>query len=188
MNPASSPARNYRRLGYGAIAHAVAVLGLALFFGSGHTYESDLWFLRLWIGLVTLWFLWPVVLTFHCGRSVRRFVVFVSIATVLLLPSLRFCSMIAPWALGFPEGVTLDPLTNWRYFSAYRAGRAEAQKEVAAGILAMETFGFGAGGPAVKILREREAHATVNLRFGYLIVTCGVTKDLFVDHAIRRRS
>lgn len=62
--------------------------------------------------------------------------------------------MTAPWVFGFPEGVTLNPINDWRYFSAYRVGRAEAQKDVAAGILAIEEYGFGAG-TAAKILRER---------------------------------
>ncbi|MEY2483420.1 MAG: hypothetical protein QOK24_1948, partial [Verrucomicrobiota bacterium] len=155
MNTPWSHARAYRRLGYLALAHAAILFGIAAFLlKSGSTDSGGLWFLRLWVGLVALWFLWPIVLALHPGRSALRLTVFTSIAAVLLLPSLRFFDMTAPWVLGFPDGVSLNPISSWQYFSAYRAGRFQAQKDRAAGILAIEEFGFGAG-MATEILRER---------------------------------
>jgi hypothetical protein len=155
MKTPSSPARDYRRLGYLALAHAVVLLALSPFcLASRATDEPGFWLLPLWVGLVLLWFFWPVVLTLHHGRSALRFTVFISVAAVLLLPTLAFCNTVTPGLFGFPAGVDLNPINDWRYFSAYRAGRLEAQKDVAAGILAIERYGLGAGSDA-KILRER---------------------------------
>lgn len=157
MNSPSSPARNYRRLGYLALAHAVVLLALIPFcLASRGIDEPGFWLTPLWVGLVTLWFFWPGVLTFHHGRSMRPFTVFASIAVVLMFPTLGLYNTAAPWMFGFPDGVSLNPLSNWSYFSAYWAGRTEAKKDVAAGVLAIERYGFGAaGGSYVRILRER---------------------------------
>jgi hypothetical protein len=154
---ASPSARAYRRLGYLALGHAAALLALAPWFlASRFTDEPGYWLLPLWVGFVTLWFFWPVVLALHQGRSVPRFTVFIALTAVLMLPSLKPYSDLAPWTFGFPDGVTLNPVGNWKYFSAYRAGRAEAQKDVAAGILATEEYGlFAASGPSERTLRER---------------------------------
>jgi hypothetical protein len=155
MKTSSPFARAYRQLGYLAIAHSVVLLGIAVFFLTVRKHgRSRLLVSSALVGLVALWFLWPIVLALHPGRSALRLTVFVSIAAVLLLPSLRFFGMTAPWVLGFPDGVTLNPISSWQYFSAYRAGRFQAQKDLAAGILAIEEFGFGAG-TATEILRER---------------------------------
>jgi hypothetical protein len=157
MSTSSPSVRTYKRLGYLAIAHAGALLALTSFcLASRATDEPGYWLLPLWVGLVTLWFFWPVVLVLHHGRSALRFALFGLIAAVLLLPSLRFYSMEAPWTFGFPPGVTLNPSSIWQYFSAYREGRAQAKKDIAAGVLALEEAGLLAGsGPAVDILRER---------------------------------
>jgi hypothetical protein len=158
MRTPSSAIRSYRRLGYLALAHALAVslLGVALVVFPEGTASENAWLLRLWVAVVTLWFLWPVVLALHRGRSPLRFAVFVFLAAVLLLPSLRFYNIFAPTAFGFPIGVDLNPLRAWKYFSAYRTGRAHAERDVAAGILAIEESGLGAGtGHSVRLLRER---------------------------------
>ena len=155
MNTASSSDRAYRLLGYFALVHVVALLGLtALLLKSRNEPE---WLQRLWVGLVTLSFLWPIVLTLHRGRSIRRCIVIVSLGAILLYPTLRFYNTFAPETFGLPLGVQMDPRSLWVYYSAYRAGEAQAKKDVAAGILVIETYGFGAGGgPEVgRILRER---------------------------------
>lgn len=153
----SSPVRTYRHLVFLALAHAAVASGLLL--------SSVLWDkagleregpTRSWVGLVTLWFLWPVVLMLHRGRSATRFALFALLAALLLLPSLYFYDMAAPPAFGLPWGVSLTPWSAWKYGVAYRAGRAEAKKDVAAGVLAIEEHGFGAGsGPHVELLCER---------------------------------
>jgi hypothetical protein len=154
MNTSSPSARRaYRQLGYLALAHAVVLLGSTAL---SITWDGPkkAWLVRLWVGLVTLWFLWPVALTLHRGRSILRFAALISLTAVLLWPSLRFYDMHAPEALGLPDGVRMNPLSAWTYFSAYRAGRAEAEKDGAAGILVIEEYGFGAGSGG-QILRER---------------------------------
>lgn len=173
MSTPSPSARAYRRLGYLALFHAVAVFGLAFLLRPGETEVA--WRLRLWVALVTLWFFWPVALVLHRGRSALRFAVFMLLAVVVLFPSLWFYNMLAPDAFGLPDGVHMNPISAWMYFSAYRAGRAEAKKDIAAGILAIEEFGFSAG-TGGQILRERYQ---IEVR---AIAGCGVD-DGILGHA-----
>ena len=156
MSTPPSPARNYRRLGYLAIAHALGLLALgAVCLGSGFTDESR-WLLRLWVGLVTTWFFWPIILMLHGGRSWRRCVMFVLISLLAFIPSLSFYNRVAPREFGLPWVVSMNPVSMLAYYRAYREGQAAARKDIAAGILAIEESGFGAGsGPGVEILRER---------------------------------
>jgi hypothetical protein len=156
MSTPSPSARAYRRLGYLALAHAVALLGLVFLLFKGGIEATEAWRLRPWIASVTLWFFWPVALIVHFGRSVLRFTVIMLLAAVVLFPTLRFYDRIAPREFGLPDGVSVTPWSMWQYFSAYRAGRADAEKDVAAGILAIEEYGFGAGfGPGVDLLCDR---------------------------------
>jgi hypothetical protein len=154
MDPSSSHVHTYRLLGYLALAHAIAIFGLRFLLVSGGILDE--WRLRVWVGLVTLWFLWPVALALHRERSALRLVIFVLLSVVLIFPSLRFYDMVAPVTFGLPPFVHMNPESAWKYYNAYRAGRAEAKKDIAAGILAIEEAGFGAGtGSRVRILRER---------------------------------
>jgi hypothetical protein len=153
MSTPSPSARTYKRLGYLALAHAVALFGLAALV----LQSSGLgWFRDLWVGMSTLWFLWPIVLVLHPGRSALRLAVFALLSAVLLFPSLLFYDRIAPDAFGLPDGARMNPLSAWMYFNAYHAGQIEAKRDIAAGILVIEQFGLGAaGGEANRILRER---------------------------------
>lgn len=145
MSTPSLLTRNYKRLGYLALAHAVALFGV-----TGWMLQSDGlgWLRNLWVGLSTLWFLWPIVLMLHPGRSALRLGVFALLSAILLWPSLGF---------GLPDGARRSPLGAWEYFGAYRAGKAQAKKDIAAGILAIEEHGLGAAGDSEvrRILRER---------------------------------
>jgi hypothetical protein len=110
MDKSSSPARAYKRLGYLALAHAVAIFGLAAVV----LQSSELgWLRNLWVGMSTLWFLWPIVLVLHPGRSALRLAVFAMLSAVLLFPSLLFYDRIAPVAFGLPEGASMNPLSAW---------------------------------------------------------------------------
>lgn len=152
----SSDARTYRLAGYLTLAHAALIFGILA--SSVLTDENGIerpWLVRGWVALVTLWFFWPVVLALHRGRSAWRLGIFGLLGLVIVLPSLPAYSLDAPSTLGMPFGAYLNPLTAWQYFSAYRAGRAEARKDVAAGIMAMEVYGLGGFGPGESILRKR---------------------------------
>lgn len=80
-----------------------------------------------------------------------------SLAAVVLFPSLRFYNMIAPSAFGLPWVVSMNPVSIWKYYSAYQTGRTEAKRDVAANVLAIEESGLPGPGLAhyVRILRER---------------------------------
>ncbi len=148
MKALSSPARVYRVLGALAVLHSVALFGV---FWQG---EFGFRFEKLWVGLATLWFLWPLILVFHIGRAHRRFIFSILLATLLFLPSWQIYHFIAPVAFGMPMGVDLTPWRFYQYFIAYWTGRAEARADIQAGRLVVEEAGFGAGS-AGRILQER---------------------------------
>jgi hypothetical protein len=149
-----SAKRTYRWLGALALAHGLLVSLLIIFFFDAF-HRSSL--APLWFALATLWFLWPVVLILHRGRSWKRCLIFLSLSAFFFLPSLPdYALHNGPWVVGLPFGVDLEPISISRYSLAWWAGRTEAEKDVAKGILAREVYGFGAGGGhAAKILRER---------------------------------
>ncbi len=152
----SSHVQTYRLLGILAVAHAVAAL--ALLFPAMWLFDHGgrWWVIRFWVGIVTIWPLWLFVLVLHPGRTASWLALFVFLAAAPMLLSFpRYNSPFGPAALGLPNWVQMNPSSIWRYYSAYFAGRAEAEKDIAIGVLAFESSGFGAGGPWVKILRER---------------------------------
>lgn len=158
MNTSPS-VRAYRRLGYVALAHAVVLVGLAVLSLNnwGSTDAGGDWLLRLWVALVTLWFLWPLVLALQRGRSVLRFALFVFVGSALLWPSLRFYDFLAPDVFGLPGGMKMNPVSVWKYSSAYLAGRSQARNDLSAGILAIEDAALIPGHERWdgQVLRER---------------------------------
>jgi hypothetical protein len=155
MDRISCSARTYRRLGWAALCHAAAAFGLGSW-ALGILYQDHVWAEPLWVGIVTLWFFWPIVLALHAGRSWRRFALFVFVGLLVLIPSLRIYNRAAPYAFGLPWIVSMDPRSILKYYRAYIDGKSQARKDIAAGLLVIEESGFMAGGgPDVDILRER---------------------------------
>jgi hypothetical protein len=149
----ASPARANRLLGYCALAHAASAWALTFL-----AFSSDSsWQRRSWVAFVTLWIVWPVALAAHRGRSVLRFVLFAFLGSALLWPSLLFYNHLAPDVFGLPIGMKMNPVSAWKFCNGYLAGRTQAQKDIAAGILAIEDAGLKPGherwdGP---VLRKR---------------------------------
>ena len=148
-----SAKRTYRWLGALALAHALLVsLLIICFFDAFHQPSLA----RCWFALATLWFLSPIVLILHRGRSWRGCFGFFVGSTLLLLPSFtEYFVGTGPWVLGLPPAVELEPISVSQYCRAWWAGRVQAKSDVAEGILAREVYGFGGGGPAAEILRKR---------------------------------
>jgi hypothetical protein len=156
MSAPSSAIRTYRWLGCLALAHALLLFGLlSVLLKLGSDFQDPPWFRSLWVGLVTLWFLWLPVLILHRGRSLLRCSLFLSLAVVFLFPSCRFYNIFGPERLGLPEYLTsMDPITVASYFHAYWVGRTEAKKDLTAGVLAIEEFGMGAGSGSDVVLEK----------------------------------
>jgi hypothetical protein len=131
--------RTHHLLGWLAVAHAVLVLGAALLLLRYNPVPSYLE--RLWVAVATLWFLWPFVLLLTPSRPFVRVALPLVAATVVALFWLRFYAMIAPIHLGLPWGVTLSPASMSKYFVAYWRGRADANKDISTGRLAVEVYG-----------------------------------------------
>jgi hypothetical protein len=73
--------RLYWILAYTVVVHA-ATLFFCLLIAYVHYGGWPLWVERLWLGLATLWFFWPLVLLAHPSRSFIR----VSVPIVAALP------------------------------------------------------------------------------------------------------
>ena len=95
-----SAKRTYRWLGALALAHALLVsLLIICFFDAFHQPSLA----RCWFALATLWFLSPIVLILHRGRSWRGCFGFFVGSTLLLLPSFtEYFVGTGPWVLGLP--------------------------------------------------------------------------------------
>jgi hypothetical protein len=191
MSTPSPSARAYRRLGYLALAHAIAVfVGFLVSEGGILLPEVGVgitWRGRLWIALITLWFFWPLILALHRGRSALRFAVFTLLGALLLWPSLRFYDTSAPEELGLPLGMRMNPVSVWKYGTAYLAGRFDAKKDVSAGILAIEDAGLLPGherwdGP---ILRERFKIEIKTIAGSVVDETCIGHRDGYNDVSVR---
>src|SRR4051812_10192063 len=74
----SQAAAEYRVMVGFAVVHSLALLGLGA--------SVPWWLQRLWVGCVTLWFLWVIVLLLHPGRSTRRLAVSLPLLLILMLP------------------------------------------------------------------------------------------------------
>jgi len=126
-------------LGGLAVLHSALVLSILLSRRSGGPYWVD----HLWVAISTLWLFWPIVLALHPGRSILRFFLPLVAAGILLAPCVREYNFVAPIHFGLPDFFTFWPPDIWRYVSAYRTGRADAEKDANAGRLVLEAYGFG---------------------------------------------
>jgi hypothetical protein len=155
MKPSASDARTYRWLGALALVHAISAILAFSLLADKNGIERE-WCVRAWVALVTLWIFWPIVLILHPGRSASRLGLFAAASALLLWPSLHYYNFLAARIFGLPLRVDLNPVEMWEYYGGWRAGRAQAQRDAAAGIMAIEEYGFGAGtGFSVRILRDR---------------------------------
>ena len=147
----SSDRNLHRLLGCIAVAHSAAVI--VLFFVSPWP-SAPPWFERLWVGVATLWFFWPVVLVLHTGRSAVRVIVPLVLSLMLLALWYPLYSTIASPAFGLPQGCYLMPPSFVIYSTAYVRGRLDAHRDIRDGRIAVEVYGMGAGGLAGP-LKER---------------------------------
>ena len=164
--------RNYRPLLYVAAGFAALLLVAAVV-----RYTSSLgaqFVHALSIGLAALWVVSLLLFALYSASPTARLIVVLAIASVLLMPIVRLYSPPLGALLGLP--FNLDPLSVWSYGTAYQRGKADARKDIAAGVLAVETFGLGAGGRHVQLVRERFGIDT------RIVAGCGVNDEI-LGHA-----
>ena len=146
-----SPRNRHRLLGVLAVVHSAVTLALML---ARPWPVPPVWFDPLWVGVATLWFFWPFVLVLHIGRSFWRAAVPLLLAGLIAIPWWPLYSIEGAMLFGLPWGCTLSPVTMTRFFGAYMRGRADASRDIRDGRVAVEVYGFGAGG-VTQPLRER---------------------------------
>jgi hypothetical protein len=151
MSASSSAVRIHRIIGGAAILHAAIIGGIVIGMALHGRFPSS----RLWIGFVTLWLVWPVALLVHHGRSLHRVLIPLLVSALLLWPASRTYMFSAAMAFGFPPGMTLYPRDVYDYFTAHRAGHAQAERDLRAGVLAVESYGLPMPPEYTQILRER---------------------------------
>ena len=173
MNPRAAETRSYRILGVLALLHAAALIGLFELVYSTDSYNRGV--ARVWAVLTALWLAWPVVLALHRGRSALLFIKIALPAALIFTPSCYVWQLEAPGAFGVEFRMT--PASAWQYWTAYRAGRADAERDVSAGKLTIEAYGFGAGGGSYVALFRERFQAEVNVVAGCLV------DDTIIGHA-----
>jgi hypothetical protein len=167
-----SPRQRHRLLGVLAMSHSVLIV---LFMVARPWPVPPSWFDPLWLGFATLWFLWPIVLVLHVGRSLRRVALPLLVAGVIAIPWWRIYSIQAADMFGLPMGCTLSPISMTTFFASYLRGRADARRDLRDGHVAFEVYGFGAGG-VTEPLRERYQVET------HVVAGC-VIDDQIMGHA-----
>lgn len=161
-----------------AVAHAGLLLA-AVFFG---VVDAESWPTRLWVGMTTLWFLWPMILALHPGRSSRRVYAGITTAAVLLVLPLRVYDHCAPEVFA-PEEMMLDSFSPYAlvpYTIAYVRGWAEAKKHGNDRILTFEAFGFGTIAPCAPYFH---AAARERYKVEYNHVAGCVVNSTVIGHA-----
>ena len=143
--------RTHRIFGLAAILHAATIGGIVIGMRLRGWFPSD----RLWVAFVTLWLVWPILLLVLPGRSVLRVAIPLLISLPLLWPAWRDYTLSAPAVVGLPLGVSLYPRDLYHYFTAHRAGHAQAEKDLSAGVLAVESYGFPLPPEYAEILHQR---------------------------------
>ncbi|MDQ3313885.1 MAG: hypothetical protein M3505_04535 [Verrucomicrobiota bacterium] len=151
MSASSPVVRTHRIIGGAAILHAAIIGGIVIGMALQGWFPSS----RLWVAFVTLWLVWPIALLVHRGRSIRRLAIPLLISLPLLWPAWRDYTLSAPAALGLPLGMSIYPRDLYAYFTAHRAGHAQAENDLRAGVLAVETYGFPMPPEYAQILRDR---------------------------------
>jgi hypothetical protein len=172
----SSPARDlrtHRILTACAVLHALLitlwlVLSWPMFPWNGK-WESGPKEPNLWVAFATLWLFWPIILLFHPGRSFARVIIPMAASILILFPSFREYDSLAPRTFGLPEDIGfLSPRGIWDYYAGYRAGRADAEKDLRSGHLAHEEIGMPMPEEYYQVLRRHEIETR---RFGDIVST-----------------
>jgi len=101
---------------------------------------------RLWVGMATLWFFWPIILAVQIGSSPRRTYLAVGVAGVLLvLPMRMYLSIFAPGVFCPDDMISLSPYDLAPYAVAYARGWAESTKRRGADPIILEGYGMAGG-------------------------------------------
>jgi hypothetical protein len=128
--------RHHRILGCLAVIHAFLLL-----LGISVAYRGPSgWFVQLWVMLAISWIFWPVVLILHSERSLFR----IAAPLVIAVPLFFFYKLPPPHSFGL-DSLELSPWNLLRYATAYRAGQADARKDIQADRLIIESAFFIAG-------------------------------------------
>ena len=164
--------RNYRPLLYVA-ASVAAVLLLAVIVRQVSAFGATFGH-ALAIAVAAVWILSLLLFALYSASPTARLIVVLAIASVVLMPIMPLYSHLGA-ALGLP--FHLDPVSAWMYGTAYQRGKADATRDVAAGVLAVEVYGMGAGaGRGVELLSERFGIDT------RVVAGCGVDLEI-LGHA-----
>jgi hypothetical protein len=133
------------------------------------------WPLRLWVGLATLWFFWPIILALHAGRSQRGAYAALAVSAALVaLPMQGYFSFLAAHVL-LPQDVSsLSPYFLGPFMVGYVRGWSEARQRAGEERIILE--GYGMTGQMTPATPPFTAEARENYRIDIKpIASCGVT-------------
>ena len=129
--------------GIAAVVHAALLLAAV-----GHVLGLGLsnWTLRLWVGLVTLWLLWPIVFALHVAASRRRAYIWMCIAAaVIALPMQFYLRFLAPQVFIPNTMLSFSPYEVGPFAVGYVRGWIESKQRAGMDPIILEGYGMGGG-------------------------------------------
>ncbi|MDQ2659030.1 MAG: hypothetical protein M3Y03_01275 [Verrucomicrobiota bacterium] len=167
--------RVYKLLGLLAVVHSAIVFALYWLL-MAMNYVSPPWYHyveRLFAGLSTVWFFWPIILALHIGSSKRSAYTALGLATaVFFLPALYYFRISGAALFAGEDMLCLSPYVLGDYGIAYVRGWEDARRDVRADRLILESYGFGVftpGAPALSDAVRQQHRIEINQ-----VANCGV--------------
>ena len=138
----------HRIFGLLAVLHAAGLLWWLVVRIMPYGGPRYFWEIPLWVGLCTLWFLWPIVLALHPAASGRRIFIPLGIAAASVYLWFRWwAGQWGPEVFNLPEAATLMPLDIARCAYFYTTGYVGAKRAIRENDIALEGYGFGFWAP-----------------------------------------
>ena len=156
MNTDSKRCRIYRALCIAAIVHAAVSLAMVFLVSSQGTW---IWLPRLWVGLTTLWFFWPIIIALHAGRTARlAYLSTVASAVLLVLPIHGYLTLFAPSVLISENGPqSFHPYDVGLYLAGFVNGSLESIRCSRVRAVRVEGYGLGFNAPGMPPLADEAA-------------------------------
>lgn len=170
--------RRHRSLCWLAVLHAGVILGTT-FPVLNHMEINRMW--RIWTGLTTLWFFWPLILSLGRGSTKRSVYVAMGLSAALLAFPVRTYCYFAAYVFA-PAGDLrmISPYSVVPYVYGFVRGWTEGKSRAGDDSIIVEGYGFGCYAPAAPpFSQEMALKYRVQTR---AIAGCGVS-DYILGHA-----
>ncbi|HSH37261.1 MAG TPA: hypothetical protein VK993_00630 [Chthoniobacterales bacterium] len=177
MSTKSRADRHHCIFGVAAVVHAALLLA-----SFSYALQAWGWPLRVWVGVATVWFFWPIIRALHAGRSRRTaYISMAASAALLALPMQAYYSFLAPQVLGPDELSSFSPYHVGAFTVGFVRGWAAAKERAGRDPIVLEGYGMGGNYTPGAPPFSKEAAEKYQLNVEP-IARCGVTPYI-IGHA-----